>query len=266
MLHNLLSHHESGYYRAMPQFVTTRRHPSDHLIIWSVRGGLDATVGTVETHAGPGDLLVLEPGVPQRYGPSPDGDWAWFWVHYGGRAARELTDRIRRGSGPVVRFGFDEQTRARFRELVTVAADRRGDDNLRLDSCLYSLLGLIVDRADGIAAGRRHPGNALTAVQEFINDRLGDPLSLRDLVAHTGYSATRLNRLFRDHTGQSPIRYVNRQRMARAAQLLTLSTLTVAEIARGVGFPDQYHFSRRFKQATGYAPTHYRAINGPTDG
>ncbi|HEX6681989.1 MAG TPA: helix-turn-helix transcriptional regulator [Candidatus Limnocylindrales bacterium] len=328
-LHALLSHHESGHYRAMPSYVTTRPRPTDHLIIWVVRGEMDATIGGTPAGAGPGDLLVLEPVVPQRYKPldggdgDGDGDWEWLWVHFGGAGARELSERIRHGTGPVVPFGFDEHIRARFLELVATAA-RSGNlpdlavaqpaangpglpggsggsggpggrgggsggrgggsggrgggsggsggwgggpgglagDSLRVDSCLYSLLGLIADRAASVAAGRApSAAAAMPDVHEFINDRLGEPLTLRDLVAHTGYSATHLSRLFREQLGESPMHYVHRLRMARAASLLTVSTLSVAEIARAVGFPDPYHFSRRFKQTTGYAPAHYRAIN-----
>jgi AraC family transcriptional regulator, arabinose operon regulatory protein len=319
-LHKLLSHHESGHYRAMPPFVTTRRRPTDHLIIWLVRGELDATIGRVDLKAGPGDLLVLEPQVPQRYEPNHDGDWEWLWVHYGGTAARDLSGRIRGRSGPVVRFGFDEHVRARFLELVATAAsqpagnptghspapdsparhspapdspacgnpapdspargnpapdspargnpargnpapDNSAGDSLRLDSCLYSLLGLVADRASRLAAGRARSGGNLHGIHELINERLAEPLTLRDLVTFTGYSATHLNRLFRDQTGESPMHYVHRLRMARAASLLTISTMSVGEIARAVGFPDPYHFSRRFKQSTGYAPAHYRAAN-----
>lgn len=261
-LHTLLSHHESGHYRAMPSFVTTRPRPADHLIIWLVRGELDATIGPVDVKAGPGDLLVLEPHVPQRYEPDRDVDWEWLWVHYGGTAARDLSGRICGRSGPVVRFGFDEHIRARFLELVAIAsASRPTGDNLCLDSCLYSLLGLIADRAGSLTAGRARTSGSLPDIHELINERLAGPLTLRDLVTFTGYSATHLNRLFHDQTGESPIRYVHNLRMARAASLLTVSTLSVAEVACAVGFPDPYHFSRRFKQSTGYAPAHYRAAN-----
>ncbi|WP_046771753.1 helix-turn-helix transcriptional regulator [Jiangella alkaliphila] len=73
------------------------------------------------------------------------------------------------------------------------------------------------------------------------------------------FSSSHLTRLFHDHIGMSPMQYVTRQRLTRAAALLEVSTLNIAENARSVGYSDPYHFSRRFKQVTGYAPTHYRA-------
>ncbi len=260
-LEEQLNHHQSGHYRTMRYFVTTRPDPTDHLLIWVVRGGVDATVGVDVVHAAAGDLLVLEPSVPHRYGPSEHAEWEWLWVHYGGTAAAELSRRIRITPAPVVAIGPDERVRARFDELVAsgAAVDGRTPD-LRVDSCLYSLLGLMIDRIERMAAGTRYPRHGdLAGVHEFVNDRLTGTLTLEDLVEHTGFSSSHLTRLFHDHIGMSPMQYVTRQRMTRAAELLEVSTLNIAEIARSVGYTDPYHFSRRFKQVTGYAPTHYRA-------
>lgn len=260
-LEQQLRHHQSGRYRSMPSFVTTRPHPTDHLIIWVIRGGMDATIGNDVVRAASGDLLVLDPGVPHRYGPSEHAEWEWLWVHYGGTAAAELSRRIRTRPAPVVGFGPDEHVRARFNELVASGAavgERLSD--LRVHSCLYSLMGLMIERIERMAEGTRNPQRGdLAGVHEFVEDRLAGTLTLDDLVEHTGYSSSHLTRLFQDQIGLSPMQYVTRQRMIRAATMLEVSTLNIAEIARSVGYTDPYHFSRRFKNYTGYAPTHYRA-------
>lgn len=262
-LEQQLNHHQSGHYRSTPPFVTTRPEPPDHLIIWVVHGGIDATVGGDTVHAATGDLLVLDPGVPQRYEPSQHGEWEWLWVHYGGTAAAELSRRIRAAPTPVVGFGPDEHVRARFKELVASgAAAGEWVSDLRVDSCLYSLMGLMIERVERMAAGARYPRHGhLAGLHEFVNDRLAETLTLDDLVEHTGFSPSHLARLFQDELGVSPMRYVTRQRMTRAATLLEVSTLSIAEIARSVGYSDPYHFSRRFKQATGHAPAHYRTAS-----
>lgn len=248
-LHEQLRHHVSGHYRSMRPFVTDRPRAWDHLLIWSLQGRVRARVDGVDVLAATGDLLLLEPDAAHRYGPAPADEWEWMWVHFGGTAAAQLAAAI--GTGPVIRFGLDERVRARFLELVS--ASSASASALRLDSCLYSLLGLIVDRL------QRPPTRAdVSGVYEFVNARLAEPLTLDELVRHTGYSTSHLTRLFRDQIGESPMRYVTRMRLTRAATLLSDSDLTVAEIAHAVGFLDPYHFSRRFKQHTGQSPAHYR--------
>jgi AraC-like DNA-binding protein len=66
---------------------------------------------------------------------------------------------------------------------------------------------------------------------------------------------------FRALTGDSPIRYATRCRLARAAQRLRTSNATLAEIAREAGYESEFSFSRAFKRAFGVAPGAYRAQN-----
>ena len=47
----------------------------------------------------------------------------------------------------------------------------------------------------------------------------------------------------------------------QAKILLVTSNLTVGEIALSLGFADQFHFSKTFKNAVGLSPTDYRLIN-----
>ncbi len=47
-------------------------------------------------------------------------------------------------------------------------------------------------------------------------------------------------------------------RVSRACALLARTSKPVAEIAYELGFEDQLHFSRRFRQFIGQPPTAYR--------
>jgi AraC family transcriptional regulator of arabinose operon len=50
-------------------------------------------------------------------------------------------------------------------------------------------------------------------------------------------------------------------RMTRARGLLDRTTLTIAEIARAVGYDDPLYFSRHFRDRHGVSPREYRAIH-----
>ena len=63
---------------------------------------------------------------------------------------------------------------------------------------------------------------------------------------------------FRARTGLAPMSYLTHARMLQAAWMLTETSATVAEVARSVGYADQFHFSRRFRQVRGVAPSAYR--------
>ena len=65
-----------------------------------------------------------------------------------------------------------------------------------------------------------------------------------------------LIRLFRKHLGLTPYAYLTQVRVAKPRHLLRLGQ-PVAQVALDVGFADQAHFTKRFKQLTGTTPAFY---------
>jgi AraC family L-rhamnose operon transcriptional activator RhaR len=66
-------------------------------------------------------------------------------------------------------------------------------------------------------------------------------------------------RLFKKHTGLSPMAYLNHQRAERAANLLVETQKPIAEIAQEVGWADQNYFARCFKSHFGMSGKVYRS-------
>ena len=58
--------------------------------------------------------------------------------------------------------------------------------------------------------------------------------------------------------GMTPHAWLLRLRLERACALLLRSTQAIATVAQEVGFYDQNHFNRAFRQAYGVAPSNYR--------
>jgi transcriptional regulator GlxA family with amidase domain len=88
--------------------------------------------------------------------------------------------------------------------------------------------------------------------------RLGDPLSLRELAGHAGMSVRTFTRRFRDETGLSPGQWLIRQRAHQARRLLESSDLTVDRIAREVGFGTAASMRQHLRDTLGVAPSAYR--------
>ncbi|MEU4542333.1 AraC family transcriptional regulator [Nonomuraea dietziae] len=85
------------------------------------------------------------------------------------------------------------------------------------------------------------------------------PWTLASLATVAGASRTTLAKRFTEQVGEPPLAYLTSWRMALAEQLLADTTLTVASIARRVGYADAFSFSTAFKRAHGVSPTGYRS-------
>ena len=69
-----------------------------------------------------------------------------------------------------------------------------------------------------------------------------------------------LERLFRRYVGLSPKWVLRCYRLQQAANRLTSGeAFDLAELAQELGYFDQAHFSKDFKQVTGHPPGHYRS-------
>jgi AraC-like DNA-binding protein len=92
----------------------------------------------------------------------------------------------------------------------------------------------------------------------LLSENLPQRLEMRDVAAQLDVEYDRFRRVFRDRYGRSPLAYRNDRRLEAAATLLRATNLTCREIARRIGFADEFHLSRRFRTRYGIPPTTYR--------
>jgi len=97
------------------------------------------------------------------------------------------------------------------------------------------------------------------AVQEYIQRCYHLPLTLADLGRLAGLHPRYLCQRFSSETGKSPMAALTHARIEAAKKLLATSHLPVSRIGTQVGYPDVFHFSKRFKQLAGKSPKQYRA-------
>jgi transcriptional regulator GlxA family with amidase domain len=102
------------------------------------------------------------------------------------------------------------------------------------------------------------PPRALQRVREFIEAHLEENIRLQVLAVIVGLSMSHFARAFKQSEGVTPHDYVLRCRVKRAQELLADTDLPLSEIAIAVGFADQSHCARRFREHVGLTPSRYR--------
>jgi AraC family cel operon transcriptional repressor len=89
-----------------------------------------------------------------------------------------------------------------------------------------------------------------------------DPIIFREGAAGfarvAGRAHPHVSRTVRKFLDQSPSDYVNGQRMAHAARLLSGSSESIADIAADCGIPNLSHFHKLFREHHGTTPLQYR--------
>ena len=125
-----------------------------------------------------------------------------------------------------------------------------------------------IERCSG-ANGSTRGGLAawqLVRVRAYIDRNLHRTIHIRDLSAVARRSKAHFSRKFKLALGESPHAFVVRMRLERASHLMMTSAASLSEIALSVGFSDQAHLCRLFRQAFGQSPANWRRDLEPTGG
>ncbi|NIF28527.1 AraC family transcriptional regulator [Pantoea sp. Tr-811] len=94
-------------------------------------------------------------------------------------------------------------------------------------------------------------------VRDYCNEHLAEKISLEELAALCGLERFHFLKLFKHTVGMTPHAWLVRLRLERACVLLSHTQWELTQIAQEMGFYDQSHFNRAFKQAFGVAPSRY---------
>ncbi|MBV8519065.1 MAG: helix-turn-helix transcriptional regulator [Acidobacteria bacterium] len=127
-----------------------------------------------------------------------------------------------------------------------------------VDSLAAELVRLIAGARDG----HRVQPRWLKDVRDILHDECAERLTLQELASRAGVHPIHLHRTFRARYGCTIGDYVRRMRIEEACLRLRRTPSSLAQLSLDLGFVDQAHFSRVFKQLVGVTPGRYRRDRG----
>lgn len=106
---------------------------------------------------------------------------------------------------------------------------------------------------------------ALAKTCAYIEEHIGESITLQDLAKEACVSRFHFARSFRSSTGYSPMAYLLKLRIERAKEILLGGEHMISAIAAALGFFDQSHFARSFRRLTGFSPREFVRFGERTD-
>lgn len=118
----------------------------------------------------------------------------------------------------------------------------------------------------------RHPvqdsqhASKIGKVLDFLETHYAEDIEMDKLASMAFMSRRNFYRVFNEVTRQSPMVYLTKLRLAKAAHLLQTTDKNVTETAFACGFTDSNYFSRRFRKLMGVGPREYKSNTGMVPG
>ncbi len=210
-------------------------------------------------------LLAEWPGDRFDYGPRPGESWAEFYIKYEPESFQPLVDcgfiDLENPVRPIndlsaVKSLIQELSKLANGQAVSTQADRA--DRLCEQIILNALLPERTEMAN-------REEDVFREMQNFIHQGFDPNLTLDELARQFHMSPQTFRRRCYELHQMSPVRFFTCLRIEEGGRLLFETSLSVAEIARKVGFQDARYFSRRFHEEMGKTPTAFRKSGIPSN-
>jgi len=218
---------------------------------------------------GPGDVILLFPGIWHRYRPDSSTGWTEKWTQFNGEFVHKLRDRfIISSERPLLAPARFKEVEAELDALLTGIEQRPAFNSLRYALQVSHLLSLLTDSASATEpqkslsrlSGQSTPDDALVAAaQDYIWTYSQFAISVKDIADHLGVSRRTLERRLSAALGRTVLDEVVRCRFTRAERLIRETRLPIKMVVYLAGFGKAENMRQAFMKQTRLSPRTYRA-------
>lgn len=243
----------------------SRNHYVFHYVI-SGTGTLMADNSKGETITIPiksGQGFMLFPGQINTYIADKELPWEYTWIEFDGLRARETVEIAGLTKDTPVYHAASKDLRVDMMNEMLYIAQHSEESPFHLIGHLYLFLDYLTRSAASMRLNQsgKIRDFYIKEALSFIEQNFQNDISVEDIAAFCGLNRSYFGKIFRDTVGKPPQEFLMSYRMAKAAELLKLTSLSIRDIGNAVGYPNQLHFSRAFKNIYDVSPRNWRTAN-----
>ncbi len=191
-------------------------------------------------------VYLLPPGWPE---------WEFVFMTITGCCAQPLWQRITERVGPVLHLAPASEALTIFKGLYARRASGQHLEALEnAEITTRFLLSLLAAQSQDYTL----TGAAVSRAAAWARENLAGGANVKGMARAAGLSRHHFARLFKERTGSSPVEYLARLRLRRAAAMLRDGSGDLAEVAQASGFNSPTYMCRVFKKLTGMTPGEIR--------
>ena len=204
------------------------------------------------------DFFVLPIQQVSALQSSEENQWSIYWAYFSGSQASNVAHHLMGNKVSPSRAKPLVGRVAQFKDILHHLELMENIENLvYANSRFYSFLCSF--RLMVLSARKYGKKDSVIQSIEYMRENISSMITLEKLADVAGLSVSHYCAKFKQKTMQTPMHLFTSLKIQRACQLLQNRHQTIKSIAYTLGFFDQYHFSKAFKQIMGMAPKDFRS-------
>lgn len=206
---------------------------------------------------------MIFPGQINTYIADEQLPWKYMWIEFDGLRVKEaLSVTDLRKDAPVY-HSHSKELREKLADEMLYIVNHPQESSFHLIGHLYLFLDYLLQSAKStklVSSGRMSDYYIKEAIN-YIEQNFQNNISIEDIAAVCGINRSYFGKIFRNSIGRSPQEFLMNYRMVKATELLKLTSLSIADVGSAVGYENQLHFSRAFKNIYGVSPREWKNQN-----
>ncbi|HBI60199.1 MAG TPA: AraC family transcriptional regulator [Lachnospiraceae bacterium] len=207
--------------------------------------------------------FMIFPGQINTYISDKNLPWEYVWIEFDGLRVKEALDIAGLScDSPVYHAKFKELRETMVQEMLYLT-EHEEFSPFHLIGHLYlffdAMLQSITPEAN--TSQKRLQDYYIHEALTYIEQNFQNDISVEDIAKVCGINRSYFGKIFKDSTGKTPQQFLLTYRMIKATELLKLTKLSIGDISNAVGYTNQLHFSRAFKNVYGIPPRKWRNEN-----
>lgn len=231
----------------------------NYLIHYIMEGKGFYQVGGRKYELGAGEGFLIEPEVLTYYQADQERPWSYLWIGFSGRHAKDYLEDLGLNSRQLT---FRSSQGKELKHLILQmlrCSDGTVTSQYRLQSLLYAFFAELSKSVVLAEDAQSKENFYIERAIGYVRNHYSSELKVTDIANFLCVNRSYLYKLFKNSLQMSPQEFLTKFRISRAKELLSVTKLSIENVALSCGYQNALVFSKAFKRQVGCVPTVYRA-------